>query len=75
MGSISCVLLYWFEIEIFTSLFYFLALIGFWSSLVFYNSFLPDIAYLTNKIKQVLWLFNGIYRKCYIVINQPINGN
>ena len=47
MGSISCVLLYWFEIEnIFTSLFfYFLALIGFWSSLVFYNSFLPDIAY------------------------------
>src|SRR5690606_3193411 len=25
--------------------FYFLALIGFWASLVFYNSYLPDIAF------------------------------
>ena len=47
MGSLSCVGLYWFELDtIYLSLFfYFLALIGFWSSLVFYNSYLPDIAY------------------------------
>ena len=53
MGSISCVSLYWFEIEnIYTGLFfYFLALVGFWSSLVFYNSFLPDIAYPSQHDK------------------------
>lgn len=47
LGSISCAGLYWFEIEtIYTGLlFYFLALIGLWASLVFYNSYLPDIAY------------------------------
>jgi UMF1 family MFS transporter len=47
LGSLSCMGLYWFELE---SLqigltFYFFALIGFWSSLVFYNSYLPDIAH------------------------------
>ena len=47
LGSISCLGLYWFELDtIFLGLlFYFLALIGLWSSLVFYNSYLPDIAY------------------------------
>ena len=47
MGSISCVGLYWFNLEtIYLGfLFYFLAMIGLWSSLVFYNSYLPDIAY------------------------------
>lgn len=47
LGSASCVGLYWFELEtIYLGLcFYFLALIGLWSSLVFYNSYLPDIAY------------------------------
>ena len=47
MGSISCVGLYWFNSEtIYLGfLFYFLAMIGLWSSLVFYNSYLPDIAY------------------------------
>ena len=47
LGSISCVGLYWFELEtIYLGLlFYFLALIGLWSSIVFYNSYLPDIAY------------------------------
>lgn len=47
MGGISCISLYWFEVD---NLFwsytaYFFGLIGFWSSLVFYNSYLPDIAY------------------------------
>ena len=47
LGSISCIGLYWFELDtIYWGLFfYFLALIGFWSSLVFYNSYLPDIAH------------------------------
>ena len=47
MGSISCIGLYWFELDtIFLGLFfYFIALIGLWGSLVFYNSYLPDIAY------------------------------
>lgn len=47
MGSISCVGLYWFDLEtIYLGLFfYFLAMIGLWSSLVFYNSYLPDIAF------------------------------
>ncbi|MGK0379608.1 MAG: UMF1 family MFS transporter, partial [Patiriisocius sp.] len=47
MGALSCMGLYWFSLEnIHLSLFlYFLALIGFWGSLVFYNSYLPDIAF------------------------------
>ena len=46
-GSISCMGLYFFELEnIYIGMsFYFLALIGYWASLVFYNSYLPDIAY------------------------------
>ena len=47
LGSSSCIGLYWFELStIYLGLmFYFLALIGLWSSLTFYNSYLPDIAY------------------------------
>jgi len=47
MGSISCMALYFFSLEYkyISLLFYVLALIGFWGSLVFYNSYLPDLAY------------------------------
>jgi UMF1 family MFS transporter len=49
VGSIGCIGLYWFDIgpdRIHLSLlFYFMGLIGYWGSLVFYNSYLPDIAY------------------------------
>ncbi|WP_109438632.1 MULTISPECIES: MFS transporter [Aquimarina] len=47
LGAISCIGLYWFSLEHlwFGLLCYFLALIGFWASLVFYNSYLPDIAF------------------------------
>jgi UMF1 family MFS transporter len=49
IGSFGCIGLYWFDIEperIYLSLlFYFMGLIGYWGSLVFYNSYLPDIAY------------------------------
>lgn len=47
LGASSCIGLYWFNLEnIYIGLFfYFAALIGFWGSLVFYNSYLPDIAF------------------------------
>ena len=53
IGSLSCMLLYFFSIEnIFISLFiYMFALIGFWGSLVFYNSYLPDIAFPEQQDK------------------------
>ena len=47
LGSASCIGLYFFDLEnIYLGLsFYFLALFSFWASLVFYNSYLPDIAF------------------------------
>lgn len=51
MGSIGCIGLYWFDLDhIYSSLlFYFMGLLGYWGSLVFYNSYLPDIAYETQQ--------------------------
>ena len=53
LGAVSCIGLYAFNLEnIYISLFcYFSALIGFWGSLVFYNSYLPDIAYPEQQDK------------------------
>lgn len=53
LGAFSCMGLYWFSIEyIYIGLlFYFLGLIGFWGSLVFYNSYLPDIAFPEQQDK------------------------
>jgi len=47
VGSIGCIGMYWFSLEhIYMSMFfYFCGLLGYWGSLVFYNSYLPDIAY------------------------------
>ncbi len=47
MGALATIGLYWFSLDhIYLSLLlYALGLIGFWGSLVFYNSYLPDIAY------------------------------
>ena len=47
LGAFSCMGLYFFSLEniLVSLLLYFLALIGFWSSWVFYNSYLPDIAF------------------------------
>ena len=47
IGSFSCIGLYWFDIaHIYIGLiFYFFGLIGYWGSLVFYNSYLPDVAF------------------------------
>ena len=53
MGAASCIGLYWFSKDhIYISLlFYILALVGFWGSIVFYNSYLPDIAYTEQHDK------------------------
>jgi UMF1 family MFS transporter len=53
LGALSCIGLYWFTLEnLFIGLLcYMLALIGFWGSLVFYNSYLPDIAYPEQQDK------------------------
>lgn len=53
LGSASCIGLFWFDLDAiyFSMLCYFLALIGFWGSLVFYNSYLPDIAHLEQQDK------------------------
>lgn len=47
VGGTGCIGLYWFELEHIhiSLLFYFMGLIGYWGSLVFYNSYLPDIAF------------------------------
>ena len=53
MGALSCIGLYWFSLDnlFFGLLCYMLALVGFWGSLVFYNSYLPDIAYPEQQDK------------------------
>ena len=53
LGGVSCIGLFWFDLENlwFGLLCYFLALIGFWASLVFYNSYLPDIAFPNQQDK------------------------
>lgn len=47
LGSVGCIGLYFFSLDhIYISfLFYFMGLLGYWGSMVFYNSYLPDIAY------------------------------
>ncbi|MCM5662926.1 MFS transporter [Galbibacter mesophilus] len=47
IGAVSSIGLYWFSLEnIYLSLTtYLFGLIGFWGSLVFYNSYLPDVAF------------------------------
>jgi UMF1 family MFS transporter len=53
LGACSCVGLNWFSLDnLYVGLlFYFLGLIGFWGSLVFYNSYLPDIAFPEQQDK------------------------
>ncbi|WP_309640310.1 MFS transporter [Flavobacterium sp.] len=53
LGALSCVGLNWFNLDslYISLLFYFLGLIGFWASLVFYNSYLPDIAFPEQQDK------------------------
>lgn len=52
-GALACIGLYWFDLDnIYIGIgCYFLGLIGYWASLVFYNSYLPDIAYKEQQDK------------------------
>ena len=73
MGSLSCIGLYWFElktIEI-SLLFYTLGLIGFWGSLVYYNSYLTDITYpnQTNKVSAKGYTMGYIGSVILLLIN------
>ena len=47
LGAVACMGLYFFDLDhiYFGLLCYFFGLIGFWGSIVFYNSYLPDIAH------------------------------
>lgn len=51
LGATGCILLYFFSLDYFyfSLLFYLIALLGFWGSLVFYNSYLPDIVSKENQ--------------------------
>jgi UMF1 family MFS transporter len=53
LGALSCIGLYWFSIEniYFGLSCYFFGLIGFWGSCVFYNSYLPDVAFEEQQDK------------------------
>lgn len=53
LGALSCIGLSFFTLEnlYFGIVCFFFGLIGFWGSLVFYNSYLPDIAYTKDQDK------------------------
>ncbi len=53
LGALSCMGLYFFSLEhiLLSLFFYFMALVGFWSSWVFYNSYLPDVAFPEQQDK------------------------
>ena len=53
LGAFSCIGMYWFTKEnlYFGIICFFFGLIGFWGSLVFYNSYLPDIAHPEQQDK------------------------
>jgi len=53
VGALSCIGLFFFDLNniLLGLTFYFFGLIGFWGSLVFYNSYLPDIAFPDQQDK------------------------
>ena len=73
LGSFSCIGLYWFELETiqYGLILYILALIGLWGSLVFYNSYLPDITYpnQTNRVSAKGFTMGYIGSVILLIIN------
>ena len=73
IGSLSCIGLYWFELETIeiSLLFYTLGLIGFWGSLVYYNSYLTDITYpnQTNRVSAKGYTMGYIGSVILLLIN------
>lgn len=53
LGAASCIGLYWFSKEniVFGMSCFYFGLVGFWGSLVFYNSYLSDIAFIEQHDK------------------------
>ena len=53
LGAVSCIGLYWFTIEniVFGMCCFYFGLVGFWGSLVYYNSYLSDIAFTEQHDK------------------------
>ena len=73
LGAISCIGLNWFSLEnIYLGLFfYFFGLVGFWASWVFYNSYLPDIAFpeQMDKISAKAYSMGYIGSVILLIIN------
>ena len=73
LGAFSCIGLYWFSLEhlYISLLFYFFGLIGFWGSLVFYNSYLPDIAFpeQQDKVSAKGYSFGYIGSVLLLIVN------
>ena len=73
LGSFSCIGLYWFELETIELglILYILALIGLWGSLVFYNSYLPDITFpkQTNRVSAKGFTMGYIGSVILLIIN------
>ena len=73
LGSLSCIGLYWFELETIeiSLIFYTLTLIGFWGSLVYYNSYLRDITYpnQTNIVSAKGYTMGYIVSVILLLIN------
>ena len=73
LGSVSCFGLYWFEMDtIYMGLFfYFLAMIGLWSSLVFTIPIYLTSHILINTIEPALeafqWGMSGVFCCCYSI--------
>ena len=73
LGSLCCIGLYFFTIEnIYLGLFfYFFALFSFWASLVFYNSYLPEIAfpYQQDRISALGYSYGYVGSVLLLLIN------
>ena len=76
LGGLGCIGLYWFSIESIhiSLLFYFMGLIGYWGSLVFYNSYLPDIAFPEQQDSISAKGFSLGYVGSVIVNNKSSDG-
>lgn len=70
LGAFSCIGMYWFTTDniYFGILCFYTGLIGFWGSLVFYNSYLPDISFPEQQDKLSAKGYSLGYRKCNFII-------
>lgn len=73
LGAFSCIGLYWFSLDnIYIGLLcYFGGVVGFWGSIVFYNSYLPDIAFAHqyNKLSAKGYIMGYIGSVILLIFN------